>query len=51
MKPTTVDQYVSALPAEHAAIVNQLRAIIKKAAPKATEAYKWAQLFMNRMVQ
>lgn len=43
MKPTNVDEYVASLPAEHAAIVNELRAIVKKAAPKATEAYKWAQ--------
>jgi hypothetical protein len=43
MKPTTVDEYVASLPAEHAAIVSELRNIVKKAAPKATEAYKWAQ--------
>lgn len=43
MKPTTVDQYITSLPAEHAAIITELRSIVKKAAPKATEAYKWAQ--------
>ncbi|HZQ08903.1 MAG TPA: DUF1801 domain-containing protein [Anaerolineae bacterium] len=43
MKPTNVDEYVASLPADHAAIVNELRGVIKKAAPKATEAYKWAQ--------
>jgi hypothetical protein len=43
MKPTNVDQYISGLPAEHAAILNELRAVIKKTAPKATETYKWAQ--------
>jgi hypothetical protein len=43
MKPTNVDEYVASLPAEHAAIVGELRGIVKKAAPKATEAYKWAQ--------
>lgn len=43
MKPTNVDQYIASLPAQHAAIVSELRGVIKKAAPKATEAYKWAQ--------
>lgn len=43
MKPTNVDQYIASLSADHAAIVSELRGIIKKAAPKATEAYKWAQ--------
>ena len=43
MKPTNVDEYVASLPAEHAAIVSELRGIVKKAAPKASEAYKWAQ--------
>ena len=43
MKPTNVDEYIASLPAEHAAIVTELRGIVKKAAPKATEAYKWAQ--------
>jgi hypothetical protein len=43
VKPTNVDQYVTSLPADHAAIVSELRGIVKKAAPKATEAYKWAQ--------
>jgi len=43
MKPTNVDEYVASLPANHADIVNELRGMIKKAAPKATEAYKWAQ--------
>jgi hypothetical protein len=43
MKPTNVDQYVASLPADHAAIVNELRGVVKKAAPKATESFKWAQ--------
>src|SRR5207248_785734 len=43
MKPTNVDEYVATLPSEHAAIVNELRTIVKKAAPRAAEAYKWAQ--------
>jgi hypothetical protein len=43
MKPTNVDQYVASLPSAHAEIVEALRAVIKKAAPKANETYKWAQ--------
>lgn len=43
MKPTNVDEYLTTLPAEHAAIVSELRLLIKKTAPKMTEAYKWAQ--------
>ena len=43
MKAATVDQYIASLPAEHGAIVSALRSLIKKVAPKATEAYKWAQ--------
>ena len=43
MKPTNVDEYIASLPPEHAQLVRELRGIIKKAAPKATEAYKWAQ--------
>ncbi|MBI3741800.1 MAG: DUF1801 domain-containing protein [Chloroflexi bacterium] len=43
MKPTSVDAYVKTLPKEHAAILKTLRALIKKTAPHATEAFKWAQ--------
>lgn len=43
MKPTNVDEYVATLPPEHATIVNELRSIIAKTAPKMNEAYKWAQ--------
>lgn len=43
MKPTNVDEYVASLPTDHATIVSELRGIVKKAAPRATEAYKWAQ--------
>jgi hypothetical protein len=43
MKPTTVDQYIQTLSPEHAAIVSELRALVRRAAPKATEAFKWAQ--------
>ena len=43
MKPTTVDEYIKSLPAEHAASVTELRGMIRQAVPKATEAFKWAQ--------
>lgn len=43
MKPSTVDQYVASLSPAQAALVNALRAVVKKAAPKATESFKWAQ--------
>lgn len=43
MPVKTVDDYIAGLPAEQAAIVTELRAIIRKAAPKAEEAVKWAQ--------
>lgn len=43
MKVNTVDAYVKRLPAEQAAIVTALCALIHKAAPKAQESFKWAQ--------
>ncbi len=44
LKGTSVDDYVAKkLNAEQAAIVAELRAIVRKAAPKSTEAVKWAQ--------
>ena len=39
----TVDDYVAALAADQRAIVNALRALVKSAAPRATESFKWAQ--------
>jgi hypothetical protein len=43
MKSTNVNEYAASLPGKHAEVVNELRGIVKKAAPKATEAFKWAQ--------
>lgn len=43
MKPTTVDAYIKSLPAEQAALVSALRAVVKRAAPQAIESLKWAQ--------
>lgn len=43
MAAKTVDEYAKAMSVEHQAILAELRAIIKAAAPKATAAIKWAQ--------
>jgi hypothetical protein len=43
LKGTSVDEYVAKLPAAQAEIVTALRQLIKAAAPKSTEAVKWAQ--------
>jgi hypothetical protein len=43
MAHKTVAEYIASLPAEHAEIVQALHALVKKAAPKAEEAIKWAQ--------
>ncbi len=39
----TVDAYVASLPSSQAAVVKALRAIVKKAAPRAAEVVKWSQ--------
>ena len=41
MRPKTVDEYIETAPAESRAMLRQLRTILKKAAPKATEAIQW----------
>ena len=40
-KPTTVDQYIDAAPKEAQGKLRELRALLKKVAPKATEMLKW----------
>ncbi len=40
-KPRTVDEYIKSAPAESQAKLRELRAILRKAAPKATETLKW----------
>jgi uncharacterized protein YdhG (YjbR/CyaY superfamily) len=40
-KPTTVDEYVEAAPQEGRKLLRELRAILKKASPGATEDLKW----------
>ena len=41
MKPTTVGQYISAAPRHAQKKLREIRAILKKVAPKATEKLKW----------
>jgi uncharacterized protein YdhG (YjbR/CyaY superfamily) len=40
-RPTTVAQYIAAAPKEARGRLRELRAILKKVAPKATETLKW----------
>jgi uncharacterized protein YdhG (YjbR/CyaY superfamily) len=40
-KPKTVDEYIKAAPKEARAKLRELRALLKKVAPKAKEAVKW----------
>ena len=40
-KPTTVDQYIEAAPQQAQEKLREIRAILKKVAPNATEAIKW----------
>lgn len=40
-KPSTVDQYIDAAPREAQEKLRELRTLLKKVAPKATETLKW----------
>ena len=40
-KPTTVTEYINAAPREAKEKLREIRAILKKVAPKATETLKW----------
>ncbi len=40
-KPTTVDEYIDAAPEKAREKLRELRAILKKVAPKAAETLKW----------
>jgi uncharacterized protein YdhG (YjbR/CyaY superfamily) len=42
-KPTTVDEYIDAVPKEAQEKLRELRAILKEIAPDATETLKWGQ--------
>ena len=41
IKPTTVEEYIDAAPKEVQKKLNELRSILKKVAPNATETLKW----------
>ena len=41
VKPTTVDEYIDAAPKEAQKMLHEIRSILKKVAPDATEALKW----------
>ena len=41
IKPKTVDEYIKAAPVEAQDKLLEIRSILKKVAPKATEAMKW----------
>ena len=43
MATKTVDEYVAGLAGWQAEAVTAIRQLVREAAPKATEAYKWAQ--------
>src|SRR5687767_494346 len=40
-KPTTIDEYILAVPKEAQEKLREIRAVLKKVAPKATECLKW----------
>jgi uncharacterized protein YdhG (YjbR/CyaY superfamily) len=40
-KPSNVDEYIKCAPIEAQAMLREIRVILQKAAPKATEAIKW----------
>jgi len=40
-KPKNVDEYIKSAPGEAQAMLRELRALLRKVAPKATEAIKW----------
>ena len=42
-RPTTVNEYVGRLDGWQAEVAARLRAIVRRAAPEATETYKWSQ--------
>jgi uncharacterized protein YdhG (YjbR/CyaY superfamily) len=41
LKPSTVTEYIDSAPSEAREKLNEIRAILKKAAPNATETIKW----------
>lgn len=50
-KPATIIEYINAAPKEARAMLREIRAILKKAAPKAKEAIKWgAPVFEDKRI-
>lgn len=47
IKATTVDEYIAAASPQAQEKLQEIRAILKKVAPKATEAIKWGQPVME----
>ena len=43
IKASTVDEYITAAPKEAQKSLKEIRSILKKVAPQATEALKWGQ--------
>ena len=41
IKPSTINEYIDSAPTEAREKLNEIRAILKKAAPNATETIKW----------
>ena len=41
LKPSTINEYIDSAPTEAREKLNEIRAILKKAAPNATETIKW----------
>jgi uncharacterized protein YdhG (YjbR/CyaY superfamily) len=49
--PATVTEYIAAAPAQARSHLRQMRAILRKAAPQATEAIKWrSPVFVDRRI-
>ena len=48
-KPTTIPEYIDAAPKEAQGKLRELHAILKKAAPKATEVLKWGSPAFEEM--
>lgn len=49
-KPESVDEYIAVFPKETQKLLKQIRATIKKAAPKAEEKISYAGIFVQRHV-
>ena len=51
IKPTTVDEYISVAPKEAQEKLHELRSILKKVVPNATETLKWGSpVFEERRI-